>query len=1099
MSLRDIPLQRTYEGPGSELLSRFVLPCLREAERYDRVTSWFTVKSLVAIGAGIEQLWRRGGGMRLVIGIHDVPAPLALAASEGSQLSEEIERLRSLLLADVTALQDELARNTIATIAWMLQDGLLQVRIAAVRGADSQHAVFHPKRFIFVDAAGHVVSAEGSPNETGMGLGGNIEGLTVLMSWDNEPYTSDHQRAFEELWEGRRAYVRIRELDASFAEELLATLGNPPRPRDASRVESPPKHAIDQVLRFLRTTPDLAPMNLGVSALFPHQERALIETTSRWPMRALLADEVGLGKTIEAASAMAFAIRHLGVKRVLVLAPAGLVRQWQEEMRDHFGLDFWVFDPSRRLHVSAEGVERRFGEGSHPLEAGSPHLVITSYHWARGDKAVGPRLTPGGPLPDLLVLDEAHAARVRRYEDGSQERTLLARLIESLAPVIPHLLLLTATPMQLRVEEMFDLLSYLGLPDGWDEAAYLFSLETLGSGPDVAPVLQTAGRAGRLIASTISEMRPPLAGEAAGLAGDLVDLSSMGVAQAASEVQRRWAEVYGLFASTHPAHLLTVRHTRGVLERIPGYRFPARELRAPVISVSESVTRLYGTIDQYLTQMLGRVEQALHPGRRFNPGFMRSSYRQRFASSLFAARRSLRARRRRIEELLDRGSAANQARDDQGDLDADDWEELFGDLVPDANANWAAIEYECQSELHALDDLLAGFEGLRDLGDDPKLAVAVELVADHLAAGDSLLIFSRYTDTLAAFEQLFRRHFESEIPPHAKYTGSESWLETRGRRREVRKDELTAEVREGTVRVVICSDAASEGLNLQGARVIVNLDVPWNPARLEQRIGRVARLGQRASTVVIYNLWFPDSVEKRMYERLLQRHDDYQLAVGEFPEIVAEAIRDEVAADMTGGYRRVDEAIEQLQELRADNQVTALRSLMVANELRLTRSQEMRARILEGIAIAASRAGWSVRSDNGVVELVAEGGRWLLTEEAGVPESFTFNHPVFDRLAEVLPPPRGDWHVQCLTPSGDLTPSLEVAAGHETYFVSSDGAVALLEDLLRDRRPDFARREFRPTSAGSSEHGVPQDGATPRPGRLRTCVSLTSGPPPQLG
>ena len=85
------------------------------------------------------------------------------------------------------------------------------------------------------------------------------------------------------------------------------------------------------------------------------------------------------------------------------------------------------------------------------------------------------------------------------------------------------------------------------------------------------------------------------------------------------------------------------------------------------------------------------------------------------------------------------------------------------------------------------------------------------------------------------------------------------------------------------VSVVFCSDAASEGLNLQAARVIINIDVPWNPARLEQRIGRIARLGQRADTVKIYNLWYPDSVESKIYTRLLQRKDLYDLAVGEYP------------------------------------------------------------------------------------------------------------------------------------------------------------------------------------------------------------------------
>src|SRR5437764_1221828 len=102
MTLRDIPLSRTYEGPGSEILLRFVLPCLSQASSYDRVASWFTARSLVAAGAGIEQLWRRGGKMRLIIGIHDVPASLVAAAIDDPALAQEVDRLRHELLRELT-------------------------------------------------------------------------------------------------------------------------------------------------------------------------------------------------------------------------------------------------------------------------------------------------------------------------------------------------------------------------------------------------------------------------------------------------------------------------------------------------------------------------------------------------------------------------------------------------------------------------------------------------------------------------------------------------------------------------------------------------------------------------------------------------------------------------------------------------------------------------------------------------------------------------------------------------------------------------------------------------------------------------------------
>src|SRR5690606_34240352 len=123
----------------------------------------------------------------------------------------------------------------------------------------------------------------------------------------------------------------------------------------------------------------------------------------------------------------------------------------------------------------------------------------------------------------------------------------------------------------------------------------------------------------------------------------------------------------------------------------------------------------------------------------------------------------------------------------------------------------------------------------------------------------------------------------------------------------------------GEVDIVFCSDAASEGLNLQAASVVINVDVPWNPARLEQRIGRAARLGQTAEIVDVLNLWYPQSVEAKIYERVLQRRDVMELALGAFPELVGTAIRNAVMGRTDGGVD--SDVIEALTNARAKLEV----------------------------------------------------------------------------------------------------------------------------------------------------------------------------------
>jgi hypothetical protein len=162
----------------------------------------------------------------------------------------------------------------------------------------------------------------------------------------------------------------------------------------------------------------------------------------------------------------------------------------------------------------------------------------------------------------------------------------------------------------------------------------------------------------------------------------------------------------------------------------------------------------------------------------------------------------------------------------------------------------------------------------------------------------------------------------------ALYTGTDVWLEISGSRVPSDKTGVKRALDEGKISVVFCSDAASEGLNLQSAKSIINLDVPWNPARLEQRIGRIARLGQTSLDVTIVNLWYPNSIEARMYARLLERHDLYQLAVGEFPDIFSKAISAEVVNELhTGSSSIIPDPEGRLQAARRSIQRIALQRI----------------------------------------------------------------------------------------------------------------------------------------------------------------------------
>jgi hypothetical protein len=208
---------------------------------------------------------------------------------------------------------------------------------------------------------------------------------------------------------------------------------------------------------------------------------------------------------------------------------------------------------------------------------------------------------------------------------------------------------------------------------------------------------------------------------------------------------------------------------------------------------------------------------------------------------------------------------------------------------------------------------------------------------------------------------------------------------------------------EGWLSVVFCSDAASEGLNLQAARVIINIDVPWNPAKLEQRIGRIDRLGQASPTVDIYNLWFPNSVEANMYERLLARREYWQLAVGETPDLVGDAIRIELSHRLGSREMLRSDPFETLQSLRTEFQHRAMAKVWDVQLQIEPISLTMRKELLKHLAEAALAKGWEAEmTGDGALRIVTPGSPgWILRPDPGPGRPFTLLDPTMDLMTEM--------------------------------------------------------------------------------------------------
>jgi superfamily II DNA or RNA helicase len=991
---KSLSVRSFYSTTGHRILNEALSPILSLSTNYDRLTGYFTVESLASVSAGLEAIYRKSGKMRLVIGIHDVPGDLLAARALGSLLPEAlVDQVKEKFFVEVGQLSDMTSKSAIAGIAWMLRLGLLEVRVASPK---SQQGIYHQKRMIFKDVNGNVIAGTGSLNETIGGLY-NVEEMQFSFSWKSaENPTLELVNSFEQIWKGLEPDIDIIPLDEAFAKGILEKLGNPANPfENTSTLRTTKNIDFTSLIQLIRTSPSFTPFNLSFASLYPHQERVFHESLSRWPVRVMLADEVGLGKTLEAGILISYMLRMKLVENVTILCPAGLLRQWQEEMDRHFKLDFWIYQSGSKSCVSAnsEHVSSISGNSS----SSAPKLKLVSAQWARLNENEFKKL-----LPEMLIVDEAHAARVNIDQYGSKS-TRLWKLLDSVKELVPHILLLTATPMQVHPSEYHGLLNLLGLPGQWKKfSKYEESLKIVSTQSNFIGLNEAKTMADLLLSSFESYSWLPelLTSKESLLIMELRQSQSQSSAASAILIQNQLEAFRKILTKIHPGHFLTCRNTKTGLEKF-GYKFPVRKFDAPEITMSGKLEKYEWAVESYLSQAYGKTEESLKPGGKFPIGFAKSGFYQRLVSSLFASRASLLKRKAKLNligaALKDSNSELlvkllNDFDFEDEDLNTDD----FGQLAPEIDVQKGiskVLENVRQAiilENSYIEELLRILDGVGENieNHDPKFSVAMKSLEKFLGEGP-VLVFSRYTDTLDGFLNLFcNSHLLNQVPGFALYTGGKAWIQTSMGVVPATKSDVTDALNSGVISLVFCSDAASEGLNLQTAKTLINLDVPWNPARLEQRIGRIARLGQESPEVNIINLWYPDSIEAIMYVRLLSRQEDYQLAVGEAADIFADAIRNEVRNKFAGEQVSTKSEYLELQRVREDYQRIALEKIWQSDG-DFPASTNLRVDLLEFIRLSDSELETSRYSSE-------------LTAEPGTPKSFTLLHPAFDEIGELL-------------------------------------------------------------------------------------------------
>jgi len=528
----------------------------------------------------------------------------------------------------------------------------------------------------------------------------------------------------------------------------------------------------------------------------PHQITAVYEQMlPRQPLRFLLADDPGAGKTIMTGLLIKELRARGDLERCMVVCPGMLAEQWQDEMWEKFNLPFEILT-NQKLENARTG--NWFQENN---------LVIARLDKLSRNEDLQVKLKQTDW--DLIVVDEAHkmSAHVFGNEVKYTKRHQLGQL---LSKITRHFLLLTATPHNGKEEDFHLFLSLL------DEDRFAGSFRQGVHTSDV------------------------------------------------SDLMRRLSK----------EQLVTFDNTP---------LFPERRAYTVKYKLSDPEANLYEQVTNYVREEFNRADRIENGGRRNTVGFALTSIQRRLASSPEAIYQSLQRRQARLErrlaeeKLLKRGAAvhvewqkevpslSDDALIDLDDAPSEEYEELEDRVIDQATASLTIAELE--AEIETLRRLVKLAHRVRQSEEDKKWGELRDLLQDNVHMVDSqghrrkLVIFSEHRDTVRYLVERIQTLLgqpEAVVTIHG------------GLRREERRVVQERFSQDKNVSVLVATDAAGEGINLQRAHLMINYDLPWNPNRLEQRFGRIHRIGQ-TEVCHVWNMIADETREGDVFARLLEK------------------------------------------------------------------------------------------------------------------------------------------------------------------------------------------------------------------------------------
>jgi SNF2 family DNA or RNA helicase len=936
--LSDQSWKPKYDSDDGPLDKQFYERALKCAVRYDRTTGYFTAAALTVASRGIEHLVASDGRMRLLVGCTLGPKEIE-AVKRGEDLAVALAQHTSRELNDT---ENPSHLEALELLSWMVANGFLEIRVAVPCNDDRtpfhDDTIFHEKTGIIEDSEGMILAFEGSVNETYQGWTQNFESFSAHYSWKpgHDEYIESSEEAFAKKWRGKAKRLITVDIPTAVREDLfkflpaddeiprrLKTKGpkveTPGKPK-ADTPETPPVERKRIVWDYIHGAPRSTENGYRVAEetaaveLWPHQIRAFDRMRRRTPTRLLIADEVGLGKTIQAG----ILIRHLWLTkpdaRILILAPKAVVTQWQVELREKFNLLVPIYDGRQFTWYPSIALRRPQSENVTRTEWSAEPIVITSSHLMRRRDRLGE--IQDAEKWDLVIVDEAHHAR-RRGMIGSSDRrpNQMLQLLGYLPSKAEALLFLTATPMQVSPTEVYDLLNVLGLPSEWSESVFMKYYDVLGASSPSNDDLAFAAKMFRNLEATFEEIESThlnrlfaevTATKRGRVMKALRDPSIPKIPTLTSDERKLFVQV---LKAHSPVSVLISRHTRRLLRmyyeqgKIPT-RIAQRNVQDTFIEMTAEERSVYDQLEEYISTTFNAAE----PDKRTAVGFVLTVYRKRVASSFYALKETLVKRIKKIDAAEKKLQIFFQDEDIPEDGFAlPDTGETITSEDEDAQADLVAAVHEEQADIHSL---LASASAIQRDTKVSRLLKHLQQLCDD--GYRQTMVFTQYTDSLDMLRDIV-----------ADETGRKVICFS-GRGGEVRDDngywntvsrEKAKQIFREQAEIMLCTDAAAEGLNFQFCGSLVNYDMPWNPMKVEQRIGRIDRLGQKHEEIRIINLHYADTVEADVYRALSERILDFENFVGRLQPIlsrVGQTINELALTGRKGSDRTTEDRIQAL-------------------------------------------------------------------------------------------------------------------------------------------------------------------------------------------